>query len=320
MNPRRKGNLPLLGLALLLSTILWSFVATGNSTQKSFEIRLKRSVPEGYVFTGDLPETIRLTVEGPKMAIVNLNESDFSVTLPEEIETPPVGRRFFDITAEDVRSPANISIIEIQPSEIFYHVEREVRRRVPVRVNQAGNVTAGYEIPESKGIVCRPPRVEIMGPKSEMDKVDRVETESIQLTGRESSFSISVGVGIPPDVTTGVRITDPPSREVAVDVEIREMEKTRTFEQLPVTLVSTSFDAQCNPAVLSYTMTGPSSRIDALRPEMLRVTVDVGERDPGDDYRIEPKVSFDPPEAGNRITATPSQSFVDVVVRNRSRQ
>jgi YbbR domain-containing protein len=95
-----------------------------------------------------------------------------------------------------------------------------VRRSVPVKPELTGRVASGYEVYQ---IDIEPPMVEIEGPKSQVNAIDAVRTESIDLDGKVSDFTTRVGAD---HANHSIRVITPGF----IKLEIKIAEKRKAAE------------------------------------------------------------------------------------------
>jgi YbbR domain-containing protein len=120
-------------------------------------------------------------------------------------------------------------------------LEPRAEREVNVEIKFEGKVADGYEV---SAVTSNPSKVQVRGPASHVNSIDKAPTESISVEGRKASFDLNqVAINIPDqkvDVAAGV---------VQVHVEI-----TERVIQKPLSVNS---------------LTGPlnSAQADKLKPE-----------------------------------------------------
>lgn len=100
-------------------------------------------------------------------------------------------------------------------------------KTVPVRVNMEGTPRAGYKV---KNVTVKPDSVKFRADPQTVKAVESIFTDPVDVSGRDSSFGVTVGLDIP----AGVQWMQ--STEVTVWVEIAEDISERTYSKVPVLL------------------------------------------------------------------------------------
>ncbi|HKV34881.1 MAG TPA: hypothetical protein VJP89_11180, partial [Pyrinomonadaceae bacterium] len=108
--------------------------------------------------------------------------------------------------------------------------------------------------------------VTLRGPESRVLALQKVQTETIWLGNHKDSFmATNVAIDVP---DPKVDLLDP---VVNVEVDIGERRVEKSVAGVAVTAADGS---RVQPAIASVTMLGPSSLVDSLKPEDLKVVVD----------------------------------------------
>jgi hypothetical protein len=140
---------------------------------------------------------------------------------------------------------------------------------------------------EREDVVVSPSEVMLAGASLQLEKLTRnasgvavLRTQPISLENQRDNFSTSVAFSIPP----GIHLLDEdaeggPERLIRdvppafVQVLIRETEKTRTLENVPVRVATLSRQLQpiTEPTSGTVVISGPRSRVDAFDPKAIRL-------------------------------------------------
>jgi YbbR domain-containing protein len=111
-----------------------------------------------------------------------------------------------------IRVPRGIEVVEVSPRRVRVVLEGTVEREIEISPRVEGRLPDGYVI---RRVTSIPPRVRMVGPLSELQRITRVRTLPISLSGRTTSFSVRA---LLEPVGRRVRTEDPVS--IVVDVEI----------------------------------------------------------------------------------------------------
>jgi len=106
----------------------------------------------------------------------------------------------------------------------------------------------------------------VRGPASRVNSLEKVMTETIWLTGHKESFTaanVAIDVSDPK-----VDLLEP---SIRVEIQIGEARVEKTFSDV---VVNSPNGGKVQPATTSVTLLGPTSLLDTLKAEELKITVD----------------------------------------------
>lgn len=207
-------NLKLLSLAITL--VLW-FAVTGQKqplSKRFASVQLSFVHPDNVEIASEPPRTVDVTLSGDSDTLAKINPPDLQATVL--VSDLAMGDRVVRLSRERVKMklPPGVQIDGFQPAMIPVRLEPRADRQVKVEIKFEGKVADGYEV---SAVTASPASVQVRGPASHVNSIDKAPTESISLEGRKVSFDLSeVAINIPDqrvDVNAGV---------VQVHVEISE--------------------------------------------------------------------------------------------------
>ena len=165
------------------------------SRQPTSDVRLEhvplefRGVPPGLEISGEVDQTVSVRLRGPRDVVRGLMPNQIAVVA--DITGKEPGDRIIQLRTTDVSRPPNLEVLRVDPASIRLSIEPSVRRSVPVKPEITGLLDNNCQLTE---IIIDPPVVEIEGPKSQVNAIDSVLTESIDLEGKISDFTTHVAV------------------------------------------------------------------------------------------------------------------------------
>jgi YbbR domain-containing protein len=131
-------------------------------------------------------------------------------------------------------------------------------------VRTEGKPADDYEV---YGINPAPPTVRVRGPASKVEALQKAPTETISLSGRSQSFTVSrVAIDISDQK---IEVLDP---LVDLTVEVGEKQTEKSFGGVATRSFS---GVKVWPATAEVTLAGPVSVLSELRPEDMKVVVDL---------------------------------------------
>ena len=111
--------------------------------------------------------------------------------------------------------PFGIRVTNVTPSTVQLNLQSTVSKEVKVHPRIVGMVPDGYQL---ESVALHPDQVVVEGPGESVTAVTRVFTDSIDLTGRSTSFAMRVRL-----VADGGVVRFPNGRWIDVEVVIRSL-------------------------------------------------------------------------------------------------
>ncbi|MEE4272735.1 MAG: CdaR family protein [Thermoanaerobaculales bacterium] len=168
-------------IALVTAVLLWYGLA-GQQNQNISVRGVKASLtlvnmPRELVLTSSVPDTISLQLRGP------LNKS-LDATAGREVyldlsDARP-GTSSYTIDASGIPLPTDVEVVSIEPAAITLELERLVNGNVLLEPVVEGVPAPGFVIGEVK---ISPIQVNIQGPESRVNALERVETTPVSIEG-----------------------------------------------------------------------------------------------------------------------------------------
>ena len=166
-------NFSLKVMSLLFATALWFMIARD---ERPAEVALRAPIvfqnvpPNLEISSESIPQAL-IRVRGPERVIRQLGPNEVQAELDLAGSKPQ--ERTFDLTAQQVRHPRDISIVQVVPSQLRI-------REVEVHPRVTGNFASGDQIVR---IDADPARITITGPRQHVEKIDAATTDPIDATG-----------------------------------------------------------------------------------------------------------------------------------------
>jgi YbbR domain-containing protein len=277
-------TLKLFALAITLG--LWYAVTTQRAPaqMRLRAVQLDFILPEGVDIGNEPVDEVDVTLEGSQGKLAELNARN--LVARADLTDLRSGDRVLRLTDRNVSMdlPEGVRIVNLNPRSLTLHLEPVVERDVPVEARFDGAAPEGF----ARGAVqVSPASVRVRGPQSHVAAVERAFTETISLAGqRETLFLPQVAVDIPDHKVM------PSESAVSVRVEIDEEQAERRFANVAVRSAS---GVPVSPQAVTLTLRGPRTIVEALRPEDVRLVVEVAE-----DGKPAPRLAL-PPSAQGRV-------------------
>ncbi|HEY2964038.1 MAG TPA: CdaR family protein [Pyrinomonadaceae bacterium] len=249
-------------LSLAIAIVLW-LVVTGQNQPVTAHVNVQLNFirPQSLEISNDPPRTVDVMLTGSRNKLDDLTTLDLVATV--DISDQRSGERVLRLADKaQIALPQGVKVDGFQPSAIPVRLEPIIERQVPIEAKLEGKAADGYEVYSvrpSKGSVT------VRGPESHVLALQKVQTESVWVSGHKENFS-ATNVAI--DVSDAkIDLMDP---VVNVDVEIGERRTEKSFSGVPVVSAE---DGGVQSASVTATLLGPASILETIKPEDLRIVV-----------------------------------------------
>jgi len=141
----------------------------------------------------NIPEA-QVRVRGPERLIHELRPQEVHVEV--DLAGVKPGERTFDLTAQQVRQPRDLQVVQIVPSQVRLSFDIGLARQVEVRPRVIGTFAAGYRVAK---LLADPATVSITGPKQRVEAVEAATTDPVDASGtmERGTFVVNAFVSDP---------------------------------------------------------------------------------------------------------------------------
>jgi len=178
--------------AVVIAIALWLQVHGQGEGSVSMDVPLQvQGLPADMVIVNDLPDHVRVTINGLQSRLKDLHEKNLSVPIhASDLTTPGVVERAPQLSS--VSLPVGLHIEKVQPDRLELQVDKLATRPVPVK--------AHFELPEGwqvKIVSITPKQVELTGPEVWLETLRAVDTAPIRPDLKAGSFDVKTGIESP---------------------------------------------------------------------------------------------------------------------------
>ncbi|MCS7250825.1 MAG: CdaR family protein [Thermoflexus sp.] len=260
----------------------------------------------GYQVGIPLPALSQVRVNGPRSRV--------------SVAAMAVGRIQIDGLRQSVETQVRLAAVDpqgellselkVEPEQITVTVPIEQRmgfRELPVRVALQGRPARGYQLTE---ISVDPPTVTLTGDPRRLEEIGSyISTEPIDLSEARGEWIAEVPLVLPAGVTV---VGGSTAAEVRLRVE--PILSTQVFQQIPILVegLGAGIIARLSPETVDLILRGPLPYVENLRPDELRVWIDVGGLERGT-YTLTPTVTLSAPVANLSWTLIPPNLQVSLM-------
>ncbi len=172
-------NLPFKLVSLAIAIMLWWAVGRDQPIEIPMTVPLEfQHAPGSLEINSDYPFEARVTLRGPERLLQGMNPSSVHAILDLRGAVP--GERTFDLTAENIRVPRNVKVVQIVPSQFHITFDRGATRSVPVQPRVIGTLLSGYGVTQA---VADPATVTVAGPERRVEAIRTAMTDPVDATG-----------------------------------------------------------------------------------------------------------------------------------------
>lgn len=219
------------------------------------EVVLPQDIPEGQYLEGVEVIPREVGVRGIETDVAKVG-SLRAMPTAEELQS---GKELI-LPLKFVQSEPFDGAVTLEPAQVRFKgtLARGLpKRRVPVNARLSGGLDADHEI---LSVVTDPSEVPIEGKLELLDRVEAVETETVDI----SQFTANQAVVVPlkaPDVE-GVSLSG--VKSVRLTLQLGEVKAGKTLSNVPVEVRGSDKSWMVNPASVAVTLEGVPSKIEDL--------------------------------------------------------
>lgn len=198
-------------LSVALGALIWLLVSGEQIVERTMRIPLEfTSLPAELELVGAPPTLVDVRVRGSSGALSRVASGELVAVVDLRAARP--GQRLFHLTADDVRAPFGIQVVQISPSNVSVSFETSATKAVPVVPEVDGNPLDGYLVGT---VTADPPTVTVVGPASAVAQLTQAITEPVSVAGASDEIVEMVNIGV---ADPSVRLVSPGSARVSVTV------------------------------------------------------------------------------------------------------
>ena len=262
-------NWPVKALSILFAIILFAFHRMNTLSTRPLSVPLTIETNTALVPASAYPRTVRVTLRGEDNGVKSILDNDIEA--------------FVDLTAHEVEGAYRASVqirkkgsalgiepleIAVNPLEISVQLDRRISKILPLAAAIQGRVADGFDLTSYS---INPAEIVLVGPLSLLERVMELKTDTIELDGRNSDFTMEVGI-INPNPLFTVR----GNGTAEFSGNIRPSVLVRSIENIPILLIGLApdFEANIHGKTGSVRIGGDESLLDNFVPPPGFFTVD----------------------------------------------
>ena len=262
------SNWPVKILSVAAAVVLFLFYRISSLEERYFSVPLALEVAEGFVATESNIGSVRINIRGAEDEIFSILEDDINAYIDltahgseGQFRAPVLLRKTGSAETAEVEAT-------VDPLTATVTLEQQVSVELAVNPNLSGFPALGYELSE---YAISPSVIEVIGPKSRIEGILELQTEAIDLTGRNEDFTLRTTIDLERDLVELVG-----SNLVEFSGRIQERIISRTFEVVDITPegLKDSLVIIGGPPTGSMRVSGPQLVLENIDRRTVRLVID----------------------------------------------
>jgi len=206
-----RHHLGLKFVSIALAALLWVAVSGEQTVERSLRIPLEfTNLPAQLEVVGDPPNVVDVRVRGSSGALNRIAAGELVAVL--DLRSARAGQRLFHLGGDDVRTPFNVDVVQVNPSTVSMMFEPSGSKTVPVVPTVEGDPADGFVVGT---VTAEPSTVEVLGPVSALARMTQAITEPVTVIGASAPLTEMVNIGV---ADPSLRLRTPQTALVAVVV------------------------------------------------------------------------------------------------------
>jgi YbbR domain-containing protein len=260
--------------SLLLAITLWFFVMGEKKAEFSFAnvpiVLINK--PADLVVADQTAQSVNVRISGSRSIVATLSSDTIKAFIDLDGARP--GKTSYKNIIDTIKIPNGTKITSISPAELSITLESTVTKHVPVHLNLVEEPQEGYEITR---IAMQPESVEVRLALSEAEKVQKVITEPLYLSGVKEDIERELTLVLP-----GLDLPRSLSRKkVKVSLSISEKIIEKTLSGIPVGVINTPYRTRVTPTTIQMKVTCPYRLAEGLSEDDISASIDLEGVKPG---------------------------------------
>jgi hypothetical protein len=270
-------NWPVKALSIALALVLFVFNRLNTMTTRSLSVPLTVETNSTLVPASSHPRNVRVSLKGEDENVKSIEDGDIEAYV-DFTRYEDGGLYSAPVLIRKKGNALNVEPLEIavSPPKLSVQLDRRINKTIPLTAVVRGRVADGFDLVSYS---ISPLEIAVTGPVGFLEPVVEIETEIIDLDGRNGDFTMEVNIPNPNPffVLRG-------SGTVEFSCIIRPAVSVRTIEGIPIILVGLDpeFEADMGGRTGSVRFEGSQSQLDNFQPPPNFFTVDCsGISEPG---------------------------------------
>lgn len=198
--------------SLALAAGLWFALARDPVAEVALDAPIEfQHMPDNLEINTEHVPSAQVRVRGPERLVRGLRADQVHVEVDLSDVRP--GERTFNLTAQHIREPRDLDIVQVVPSQFELSFDLRARRQIQVHPRVTGQFASGLRIAK---VIANPDQIDITGPRARVEAIDFATTDPIDASGVTSSQTFTRNVYVPDPL---IQVVNPTPVYVTVMME-----------------------------------------------------------------------------------------------------
>jgi YbbR domain-containing protein len=267
-------------ISVVIALFLWYSLSIEEQRSRTLEnvlLKVLNTRAETVITQAPL-KVVDLRLRGPRGVVMGLEPEAVSVIVDASALAP--GNHTIWLGPDNIRVPASVEVLRIDPPSLPVVIERKVTRRVSVKAE-----VDPASIPPNRMVVnetVNPPEVQITGPASKVEALAEVPTEPIRLAEANSEVT----------AMARIRLTDQASAVTPDTVTVSIMLDAIAEKNVPGVNLSLPPRVQwVSTRKVNLTLRGPISLLNQIEANDLKASFAIDDL-PRGKHEITPTITL----------------------------
>lgn len=207
---RQNFGLKVFSLALAVS--LWVALARDPIAEVALDAPIEfQHMPANLEINSEHVPSAQVRVRGPERLVRSLRSDQVHVEV--DLSSARPGERTFNLTAQQIREPRDVAVVQVVPSQFQLSFDVRERRDIQVHPRVTGQFASGLHIAR---VLANPDHITITGPHARVEEIDFATTDPIDASGVTGAQTFTTNVYVPDPL---IQVVNPTPVHVTVMME-----------------------------------------------------------------------------------------------------
>ncbi len=166
-------------VSLLLAVGLWLVVSRDPMAEiaVSVPVELHNIATNLEISSESIPQA-QIRIRGRERLVRRIGPNDVHAEI--DLSGAKPGERTFDLTAQQIRTPRDMEVVQVVPSQFHLEFETRLVRQVEVHPRVIGSFAPGLHVAK---LLAEPSVITISGPRKHVEAVEVATTDPVDASG-----------------------------------------------------------------------------------------------------------------------------------------
>lgn len=289
-------------LSLFISVSLWFYVLNSEPLEVERRVELVFITPTDLAINVEVPKSVNVKIKGSRAFVQNLDLTQEKMVI--DLRDYPYDQETFAVTFDPsmVQLPFGVEVQEITPQQVVLSLEREIKKRVPIRLRTVGEVGKDLKLISKE---FSPRDFMIKGPYHAIKKVTLLNTLPVDLESLDGSGELRLKLE---PIDPRIEIED--LKDINFYYTIKPNKANLTLDNIEVGFLSKSNNYHASRNRVSVDILVAADKIEEIKPKDILIIGNLTNLGKGKHLV---KLTADLPEGVNLLKINPEQ--VEVTIR-----